>query len=319
LQTHFDKASSEFDGKVGEKDAVLASFEQLAAAGVTDNPLVEVDAAGLTEKWNELGHARDARHEALAAEAKRQEEHEALRVEFANKANGHNDALDKQIAQLAGLEGEIEAQLEALNNIKVDASGLDDLRGIDQRVQDAGIRSNNHTTHTLETTAAKHHGLVNSIAEKRKVLEGEIAAKQHSQVAPEQLNEIHECFKQFDKENRGSLSNYEFKACLSALGESVSDDTVNNVLKQYGNDENRITQDKFTEFMVSRLADSDSEAQIVNSFKSLAGDRDYITADQLSIGFDEETKKYLLAHLPPKEGVDGGYDYVKYAADIFSR
>jgi len=319
LQSAFDGASSEFDSKNGEKDAVLASFAELAAAGITDNALAEIDAAGLTEKWNSLGQARDTRRQELADESKRQDDNEALRVEFANKANGLNEALDKQIADLAGLQGEIEAQLEALNAIKPDNSGLDELRTIDQRVQDAGIRSNSHTSHTLETTAAKYNSLSSSVTEKRKVLEGEIAAKQHSQVAPEQLNEIRECFKQFDKDNRGSLSNYEFKACLSALGESVSDETVNNVLKQYGNEENRITQDQFTEFMISRLADSDSETQIVNSFKSLAGDRDYVTADQLSIGFDEETKKYLLTQMPAKEGVDGGYDYVKYAQDIFSR
>merc|ERR1711988_143585 len=52
------------------------------------------------------------------------------------------------------------------------------------------------------------------------LLEKEILAQQHSQVPPEQLNEIKECFTQFDKDAKGHLIIYELKACLSALGES---------------------------------------------------------------------------------------------------
>jgi len=145
--------------------------------------------------------------------------------------------------------------------------------------------------------------------------------KQHGQIPPEQLKEINDVFNQFDKDSSGFLSPHEFKACLSALGEAISEENLHVVTKTYGDAEGRVSKDKFTDFMISRLSDTDTVEQITNSFKTLAGDQDFVTEQQLRIAFaqDQEALAYLLSNLPPKDNVPGGLDYHKFTHEAFSR
>merc|ERR1711988_1197008 len=122
------------------------------------------------------------------------------------------------------------------------------------------------------------------------LLEKEILAQQHSQVPPEQLNEIKECFTQFDKDAKGHLIIYELKACLSALGESISEEGLDLVIKQYGDAEGRVDLANFTNFMVARLADADNENQLRIAFPQ-----------------DPDALAYLLQNIP-RHAESGGYD-----------
>jgi len=125
----------------------------------------------------------------------------------------------------------------------------------------------------------------------------------------------------FDKDNSGFLSPHEFKACLSALGEAISEESLHVVTKTYGDADGRVSKEKFTEFMIARLSDTDTAEQIVNSFKTLSGNQDFVTEQQLRIAFgqDQEALNYLLANLPAKDGVAGGYDFTKFVQSAFSR
>jgi hypothetical protein len=67
--------------------------------------------------------------------------------------------------------------------------------------------------------------------------------------------------------------------------------------------------------MVDRNKDSDTPDMLLDSFKSLAADKDYITEDDLRRGLSAERVTYLLSSMPKfeKEGITGAsYDYKKY-------
>jgi len=70
--------------------------------------------------------------------------------------------------------------------------------------------------------------------------------------------------------------------------------------------------------MVSITADTVSQQQLSDSFVTLAGGKDYVTVQDLKVGqLSEAQIEYLTSQIPPKAGVDGGYDYKTWLAKQF--
>lgn len=311
---------NDFSHRGAEKDSLVAFNAELVAVGITENPNSELTADEASSRYNNIGQLLGNRKSALADEKDKQTLNESLRVEFANAATEASNYVDTNLAALQA-SGTVEEQLAALDAQKIDKALIDAAKAIDAKLRERGVRSNKHTNLSVAELESKWDSLSVAAADKRKVLENELLSKQHSQVPPEQLKEINECFAQFDKDGSGFLSPHEFKACLSALGEHLSEENVHTVTKSIGDAEGRVSKDKFMEYMVTRLSDTDTAEQIVNSFSCLAGGQDFVTEQQLRIAFgqDPAALQYLLENMPPKEGVAGGYDYHKFTSSAFSR
>jgi len=146
--------------------------------------------------------------------------------------------------------------------------------------------------------------------------------KSHGEVPSEQLQEIRDCFAKFDKDSNGTLARHEFKACLSALGEDISEPALDALMATHGQASDRgqlLSLESFTTFMINRLKDTDTEQQIIDSFKALCHDRPFVTEQELRMVFREEVDfQYLLSQIP-KTSDGSGYDYVAYTKSIFSR
>lgn len=322
LQESASLVQSEYGAKAQEKDALVDFSATLVAAGIKENPLSELTIDEVVAQFAKVGDLLGSRAAQLDQELASQQKNEQLRLQFASSAASFSAHVDDSLGavQASSEEGDVQQQLAALNAVKFDADALSALKALDQDLHNAGVSDNKHTNLTFLALSAKANSLLTAIQEKRTLLEKEILAQQHSQVPPEQLNEIKECFTQFDKDAKGHLIIYELKACLSALGESISEEGLDLVIKQYGDAEGRVDLANFTNFMVARLADADNENQILASFNVLSGGRDFVTEEQLRIAFpqDAEALAYLLQNIP-RHAESGGYDFAAFVRNAYSR
>jgi hypothetical protein len=77
--------------------------------------------------------------------------------------------------------------------------------------------------------------------------------------------------------------------------------------------------EQFTNYMVSITEDKTTPEQLRQSFLVIAGNKKYVTETDMRVGqLTAEQVQYLKTVLPPKEGVEGGYDYESYLKSAFS-
>merc|ERR1711991_185646 len=150
------------------------------------------------------------------------------------------------------------------------------------------------------------------------VLENQIAlASMGDEIDPDALAEFQSTFAHFDKDSSGHLTDYEFKAGLAGLGTAVSDDDFPALFEQVSEGTGGITLQQFVQYMVEQTKDTDSPDQVLDSFRTLAGGKDFITEQDLRMGqLPEEEIAFLLSAMPETEG---GHDYAAYVAEAFGQ
>merc|ERR1712000_107004 len=182
-------------------------------------------------------------------------------------------------------------------NVEEGKAMYEELNKIADELAAAEVRTNPYTEFSAPSMKARVSEVEASKKSKQAVLEKELLSKKHSTASPEQIEEFKEVFAHFDKNHTNSLSKLEFKSCLQSLGEDPTDDQMDALMRDY--------------------ADND---QIGAAFRDLAQDKDFITADDLRrSGMPTEKIDYLLKEMPAYEGVEGGFDYKKWASAAFSR
>jgi len=324
LSAVFDDTMKQLDAKKADYDKIVADAEALNAAGVP------VSHEQTTAKWNATNQNADQRKAQLAAELAKQQANEEVCKNFASKA----DAVDKWVQSTSGVvqgsQGDLESQLQSIRNLNLEEGKklLEELAKIADELAQAGVRSNPHTELSLPIMSARVGELTTVKSDKEALLEKEILSQKHSKASPEQIEEFKEVFKHFDKNSSGSLNLSEFKSCLQSLGEDPSDDELQRLYASlatvdYNNNGENVKQigfDSFLEYMIKITSDTTTEDEIGDAFRALAQDKDFITADDLRrSGMPNEKVDYLLKEMPAYAGVEGGYDYKKWAAGAFAR
>ena len=72
--------------------------------------------------------------------------------------------------------------------------------------------------------------------------------------------------------------------------------------------------------MVNVTEDKTTPDQLRQSFKAVAGDKQYVTEIDLKRSLlRSDVMNYLKETMPEKGGVVGGYDYEKYLDQVFQR
>jgi len=136
-------------------------------------------------------------------------------------------------------------------------------------------------------------------------------------VSKEQLQEFHDTFKHFDKQNRNKLNKLEFKAACASVGEDIPDHVLETTFKAYDKDEDGfIDFSEFIEFMSSVVKEGTGFDDVVESFRAITGGKDFITANQLTGNLEKAEAEYLMKVMP---SVNGGYDFVAYAKKTFGK
>jgi hypothetical protein len=302
---------------------------ELTALGVIENVYTKHAPETLNTTQTELQIALKERREAHLKELKRQQDNDALCLDFAHKAEALSKRVKSGKDRIANSTKEIEIQLQ-----DVEVAEEENKKSTEQQVakaaQDlitaAGVAHNPHTVLSIADLDVAFNQYQLFLTTKHEVLVKQIEHKKLRGVTPSQYAEIDRQFKKFDKDSNGKLERAEFRACLYSLGEELPKRRVQAIMDKYAGAENveRITYEQFKEFMITYFGVTDSREDILNAYKDIAA------GDEKSIGivhivprrmevFSAEDLTFFQTSAPKTEGRAESWDYVSFVDEVFSR
>ncbi|XP_054652043.1 alpha-actinin-1 isoform X6 [Dunckerocampus dactyliophorus] len=320
------------------------------------NPYTTINPQEINGKWDKVRQLVPQRDQALIEEHARQQNNERLRRQFANQANIIGPWIQNKMSEIGyismEMHGTLEDQLTHLRQYEKSIINykpkIDQLEGDHQLIQAALIFDNQHTNYTMEHIRVGWEQLLTTIARTINEIENQILTRDAKGISQEQLNEFRASFNHFDRDHSGTLGAEEFKACLISLGFDIANDAqkrtgamdaddFKSCLISIGYnlgesefarimsvvDPNRmgiVTFQAFIDFMSRETADTDTAEQVVSSFKVLAGDKNYILADELRRELPPDQADYCIARMAPYTGPDavpGALDYLSFSTALY--
>ncbi|KAG8524431.1 Alpha-actinin-4, partial [Galemys pyrenaicus] len=228
------------------------------------------------------------------------------------------------------MNGTLEDQLSHLKQYELSIvdykPNLDLLEQQHQLIQEALIFDNKHTNYTMEHIRVGWEQLLTTIARTINEVENQILTRDAKGISQEQMQEFRASFNHFDKDHGGALGPEEFKACLISLGYDVENDRQGEA--EFGrimsvvdpNHSGLVTFQAFIDFMSRETTDTDTADQVIASFKVLAGDKNFITAEELRRELPPDQAEYCIARMAPYQGPDavpGALDYKSFSTALY--
>uniref|UniRef100_A0AAQ5Z4J0 Actinin, alpha 1 n=1 Tax=Amphiprion ocellaris TaxID=80972 RepID=A0AAQ5Z4J0_AMPOC len=298
------------------------------------NPYTTINPQEINTKWDKVRQLVPQRDQALIEEHARQQNNERLRRQFANQANVIGPWIQNKMEEIGRISiemhGTLEDQLTHLRQYEKSIVNykpkIDQLEGDHQLIQEALIFDNKHTNYTMEHIRVGWEQLLTTIARTINEIENQILTRDAKGISQEQLNEFRASFNHFDRDHSGTLGAEEFKACLISLGFDIANDAQGeNEFSRIMSivDPNRmgiVTFQAFIDFMSRETADTDTADQVMASFKVLAGDKNYILADELRRELPPDQADYCIARMAPYCGPDavpGALDYMSFSTALY--
>ncbi|XP_054883890.1 alpha-actinin-4-like isoform X2 [Poeciliopsis prolifica] len=298
------------------------------------NPYTTITPKSIDSKWEKAMAMVPQRDNALQDELNKQNNNDSLRATFAAQANAVGAYLQAKMEEIGRISIEMNGTLEdQLTNLKDYQTTImsympeiNKLEGHHQQIQEALIFDNQYTSYTMEHLRVGWEQLLTTIARTINEVENQILTRDAKGISQEQLFEYRASFNHFDKDHSGGLKAEEFKACLISLGYDVEND------KQGDSEFNRImgivdpnstgvvTFQAFIDFMSRETTDTDTADQVIASFKILAGDKNFITADELRRELPPDQAEYCIARMAPyagPDGVPGALDYMSFSTALY--
>jgi len=275
-----------------------------------------------------LGEAAKHKREALTKALHDQKDlNDKLCKAFADSMKGWTEWLKSKKAHLAASSSNaLDAQLadveQQLGHTGEATDKLHSLEQHDQKVQARGLATNPHTNITLGDARAQWDQYLLLLQKKKQLLEEQLEESKRQGLTKEQMQEIDDNFNFFDKDRNGRLTRPELKVCLQSLGEESTPKDIAAILSEYDPSKNGyVLKADFTRFMFKILGDSDTEEELVKSFKYLSYDKEFLLKEELSNVVNGKTFKdhhvaYLLREMKPK---DAGLDFLTWNHEAFSR
>lgn len=338
-------AHEQFKQTLGEADKEFNSIMMLASEvtrlaqqynlTLQDNPYTTVNPQeDISNKWTEVKTLVPKRDRTLQDEMIRQENNERLRRQFAAKANVVGQWIENQLDAVASIgvqtRSSLEDQLKKLRSFENATlqykPHMDELERYNQEVQESMIFENRYTHYTMETLRVGWEQLLTAIARNINEIENQILTRDSKGISEDQMNEFRLSFNHFDKNRTRRLEPKEFKACLVSLGYNIRDDRQGDADFQRimtlvdPNNSGYVTFDAFLDFMTRETADTDTAEQVMQSFKILAGDKPYITAQILRQELPPDQAEYCIQRMAPfsgREGVPGALDYMSFSTALY--
>eukprot|EP01137_Pigoraptor_chileana_P027912 Opistho-2@11139 len=321
---------SAIGGPQATLDELLALDDQLTSEGVTSNPYTTLSRADIEAKWAQILAAVEGRDGAIEAEAGRQQANESLRVCFADAANAFGAWIEEQKASISqGFTGKSEDQLAALaqqeQTILAKGSEFEAVDNISHDVEEALVFDNKHTQYSMEVLRFEWDSLRSLIRRSVNEMQNQILARDMSGITEEQLQEYRQSFSHFDKDKSGSLDRLEFRSALLSLGFSLPDAKHGEAEPEFDRilakvdpgQTGRVAFDAFVDFMRAENADADSPEQLIESFKILAGDKAYITEDDMRRDLSPAQVAYCVRRMQAYPGVEGAFDYKSFTNQVY--
>lgn len=329
------EADQEYLSITGLANQVQSIVGQNEIPGGLENPYTPLTANEIANKWRDLRDLIPERDQVLQQELIRQERNEGLRRQFAEKANIVGPWIESQMDGVAaigmGVGGSLENQLENLKKHESTAHKyrphIDEMEKIHQEVQEQMIFENQYTQYTMETLRVGWEQLLTAIHRNVNEVENQILTRDSKGITQDQLNDFRASFNHFDKQRSGKLSPEEFRSCLVSLGYSIRNDRQGDsdfrrIMSLVDPNETKyVTFDSFLDFMTRESTDRDTAEQILDSFRILASDRPFITADELRQELPCDQAEYCINRMKPfKSGgneISGALDYTSFASSLY--
>ncbi|XP_063477219.1 alpha-actinin-4 isoform X26 [Macaca mulatta] len=269
------------------------------------------------------------RDHALLEEQSKQQSNEHLRRQFASQANVVGPWIQTKMEEIGRISIEMNGTLEdQLSHLKqyersiVDYKpNLDLLEQQHQLIQEALIFDNKHTNYTMEHIRVGWEQLLTTIARTINEVENQILTRDAKGISQEQMQEFRASFNHFDKKQTGSMDSDDFRALLISTGYSLGEAEFNRIMSLVDpNHSGLVTFQAFIDFMSRETTDTDTADQVIASFKVLAGDKNFITAEELRRELPPDQAEYCIARMAPYQGPDavpGALDYKSFSTALY--
>ena len=279
--------------------------------------IIEGDGGGADKR---LTAAREARVGELTQLLADEQAREAARNAFAQAANAVNEDLESKTKALASLDGEPEAQVEALQEMAAahqESKVMEPAEAASTECDNLGVVINPYTPETIFTLRSQWDEVGKAYSQARSVAEKAIMDKAGTQLTPEQIAEIREVFDYFDEDKDGLLSLKEFQDGCQGMG-MVMDQETSEQHYQNLNGGKELSFELFSEFMVEQMKTGTSLDDVIAAFRSLASG-DTISDEVIVQHFTsrEDYAQYLANNMPTTD--DGTRDFVAFTNELFTR
>lgn len=318
LSKSIKKAFGKSKARSQRKRAQLAALREAEAtsadAGDVEwpevaNPYTQLSVAIERKSSDELKAAQKARQDTYAAELERWREDDAKCKEFAELVNPLQDSAKQTMDSLTGGGVDEEKLLVAVNTASDDlikhAMKLPDAKNQEAKIKARGILVNPYTVITAETVTCSLEMVELIAAQKKPHLEAMIEYKKFKGISPEQYAEMETLFKDYDKDNSGSISEKELRTCLFSLGEERSKTETKDFMKKFAKGKKELNFEQFRELMMNLIGDMGTPDGLLESFKVLSGGHDVITVEQLSDFVSSADISFFEEEAPSAERADG--------------
>lgn len=292
--------------------------------GVSENPYSSLSLADLEKLVSNVKDAIDARTKAYEAELAHQIELDNLCKAFAAAATPFAKWMETTKESVSSSTKDVEPQLETVLKL-IETQGSDSkveaCRAANKAMEDKQIVYNPHTTLTQTDIEAAWSQYEVFLGKKKVILEDAVSHKKMRGISQADWDDINTNFSLFDKNNSGNIDKKELKACLYSLGEERSKTEIEEYLKKYGDGKN-MNKSGFVELMLTIVGVTDTKESTLDAFALLnheiagAERKPPITKQKMEIVMSEHDLTYIDKN---SAKLDGGYDYVAFTTDMFSR
>uniref|UniRef100_A0AAX7TG30 Actinin alpha 4 n=1 Tax=Astatotilapia calliptera TaxID=8154 RepID=A0AAX7TG30_ASTCA len=293
------------------------------------NPYTSITPESINSKWEQAMAMVPLRDNALQEELNKQNSNDTLRATFATQANTVGAYIQAKMEEIGRISIEMNGTLEdQLTNLKEYQKSIisytpeiNKLEGYHQHIQEALIFDNQYTSYTMEHLRVGWEQLLTTIARTINEVENQILTRDAKGISQEQLYEYRASFNHFDKVRARALSLSERTPPLSCLSAHQGEAEFNRIMGIVDpNGSGAVTFQAFIDFMSTETTDRDTADQVIASFKILAADKNYITADELRRELPPDQAEYCIARMAPYTGPDavpGALDYMSFSTALY--
>lgn len=277
-----------------------------------------------SDATGELEQARlDLKQIILAKKTFIEEEERKARINaYTVKADEHMNAAHALDAKINAVDGDLEPKRQKLYEVREEvnekkAKATEELTPLYEDLEKDQLHLQITTTPT--STQIFFDNLVSHIDTLVKEIDAAIAAAKGLEISEEELNEFKDTFKYFDKDNSKTLEYFELKACLTALGEDITDDQAKEFCKKYNSHPEKGTAldfDDYVRFMLDYHSRAETTESTMEAFKALAQNNPILTDAQINQYFTQEEGDYLRSQLKQNEN---GYEFAEWVDSLYNK
>jgi len=324
FQNELDRIDAQIENDAQSKKGEYEDTRrQMDEYHIRDNVYTPITMDDLKKAQTQVTESVANRRNRYNSELERQRHNDKLCQNFANLVIPFSKFITDGKEAITTSKGNLEEQLNlVLNKLSTrenDGAVLNDIRSHSAKIEERKITYNEHTSLTVKDTEVQWDQYKLFLENKEKQIRDEIELERLRGLTPEDLREIEENFRLFDKDQNGYLETSELKTLLYSLGEERSKAQIEEFVNKFG-DGKKLLYQQFFELMVQILGDSDTLNEVILGFRLINRVPEekppVATAQKLSKVMEDQFVEYIMT---TGETLEDGVNFVQWTEQIFSR